>query len=143
MKIAAAADPVDERLDYIAVNHNLPKTSCFTDWKSLLNSGLKADGVIISTGDRDHPAPASLFLGQGMHVLLEKPMAVEKEDLFTILKASREARLKGEVSRYAMYLDTAPFSERLKRSSIPVSLERFKACTMLRISPIIIMPIPT
>ena len=61
------------------------------------------DAVIVTTPDHTHCEIASAFLRDGKPVLLEKPMALKKEDCDELLKVSKETGtmlMVGQVCRY-------------------------------------------
>lgn len=87
MKIIGAADPKTHRRNAMIEAHCLPDERVFTDWRDLIKLGKIADFVIVATQDRDHKEPAVAFANLGYHVLLEKPMAVTKEDCQEIAEA--------------------------------------------------------
>ncbi|EGD81738.1 4,5-dihydroxyphthalate dehydrogenase [Salpingoeca rosetta] len=87
MKIVAAADPKTFRRDMMKQAHDLDDDHIFTDWRELAKRGKIADFVLVATQDRDHKEPAIAFANLGYHVLLEKPMAVTREDCQAISEA--------------------------------------------------------
>ena len=60
-----------------------------TDYKELIGDP-KVDAVIVTTPDHTHCEIASAFLRDGKPVLLEKPMALKKEDCDELLRVSKE-----------------------------------------------------
>jgi len=54
---------------------NLVQCPVFSNWRDLLNSGT-CDGVIVTTPPESHAEITLAALGQGLPVLLEKPMAL-------------------------------------------------------------------
>ena len=60
-----------------------------TDYKELIGDP-KVDAVIVTTPDHTHCEIASAFLRDGKPVLLEKPMALKKEDCEELLRVSKE-----------------------------------------------------
>lgn len=103
-KIAGLADPVaafPEDRDY----------PVWKKWEDALESGVKADAVIISLPDRLHYASCTKALEKGYHVLLEKPIGCTWGECLGIKKAQIDAKrlvLTGYVLRYA------PFYQRLR-----------------------------
>ncbi len=113
-KITGVADPVAARRTFIAAEHGLSESQCFPGWKELVSSRIDAEGVIIATGDDAHTGPALAFLGIGMHVLLEKPMVLKKEDLSLILNASKKGEEKGGSLTVCHVLRYSPFFKKIK-----------------------------
>lgn len=53
---------------------------CYTDYEEMLQSG-KIDAVLICTPHGQHPIMAQQALAAGLHVLLEKPVGIDREAL--------------------------------------------------------------
>ena len=71
--------------------HGLPAGACFADWQDALTADLSAYAVIVSTQDQLHTRPAVSSLEQGLHVLLEKPMAPTRQEVLAIADAAAGA----------------------------------------------------
>ncbi len=89
--MTAVAEPRRAYREAFAARHKLAPGNAFTDWKELAAHRGLCDAVIICTQDRDHVEPAVAFLGQGYHMLLEKPMAANLEDCRRIARAQAAA----------------------------------------------------
>ena len=75
-------------------------TAFFTDWKELLD---KADMVSIATPTETHREIACAFLDRGVHVLVEKPMALSVEEADAMIAAAESSGAKlmvGHLERY-------------------------------------------
>ena len=114
MRLAAVAEPREDRRNIMADRHGVPEEGRFTHWKELLDSGLTADGVIIATGDRDHLEPAAAFLERGYHVLLEKPMALDPRIVAEIVAAAARAEKRGGSLTVCHVLRYSPFFQKVK-----------------------------
>lgn len=90
-QVTAVAEPRRAYREAFAARHKLAPGNAFTDWKELAAHRGLCDAVIICTQDRDHVEPAVAFLGQGYHMLLEKPMAANLEDCRRIARAQAAA----------------------------------------------------
>lgn len=90
--LTAVADTNPDRL--AAAKELAPEIATFTDSTAMLNSGL-IDLVVISTPPNSHYAWAKESLSRGLHVILEKPMAlnVEQCDELIELAASKSLLL--------------------------------------------------
>lgn len=53
-RIAAIAEPVEERRRALAAEHDVPADACFTDWRALAEQPGRVDAVVITTQDNDH-----------------------------------------------------------------------------------------
>jgi predicted dehydrogenase/threonine dehydrogenase-like Zn-dependent dehydrogenase len=72
----------------IAETYTIP--SCTTDYRALL-SRQDIDAVVISTRHHLHATMAQEALAAGKHVFLEKPMALNKDELRTLTSAIQES----------------------------------------------------
>jgi len=74
--------------DKYAKQYNIP---AFYDYKDLLESGL-VDGVVIATPHYFHTPIAIDFMGRGINVLTEKPIAVTTKDARSMIAAYEAAK---------------------------------------------------
>jgi len=85
-KTVAVCDIVQSKVDKYVAGH--PGARGFTDYREMVDSG-EIDLVIISTPNEVHREMAEYCLGRGIHVFLEKPMGVNREELDSILRAQQ------------------------------------------------------
>ena len=92
LRLTAASDTNPDRL--IAAKALAPDIATFTNSTEMLDSGL-IDLVVISTPPNSHYSWAKESLNRGIHVILEKPMAltVQECDELIALAASKELLL--------------------------------------------------
>jgi len=90
MKVIGVAEVLSHRRRKMQDLYKLDETACVEHWEKFLIGEKRADAVIICTQDQDHKAPAVAFANLGYHILLEKPMAVTKEDCEEITKACED-----------------------------------------------------
>jgi predicted dehydrogenase len=65
----------------------------YTDWRQML-ADVELEAVIVSTPHNAHTAPTLAALERGLHVLVEKPMALTSEDARAMVTAAeREERV--------------------------------------------------
>lgn len=88
LELTAVCDIVKERADKAAATH---KCAAFTDHRALLKSGL-CDAVLIVTPHYDHTTIGIDALNAGLHVLVEKPISVHKEDCKRLIAAHRNKK---------------------------------------------------
>src|SRR5262245_14008315 len=72
----------------------------FSDWRELLD---KVDVVSIATPTETHAEIACLFLEKGIHVLVEKPIALAIDEADKMIEASERSGAKlmvGQLERY-------------------------------------------
>ena len=84
LQLAAVCDLRPDRLA------EFPQIPGFTDSREMIRSG-KVDAVLIATPHYDHTTIGIDALGQGLHVLVEKPLSVHRADCDRLI-AAYEAR---------------------------------------------------
>ncbi len=93
-EVVAIAEPIDDRKNYLKNMWALPEDRCFSSYDELLSLGKIADIAVIATMDRDHFAPAMKAIELGYDLLLEKPIAPEKEECIRLTKAAEEKNVR-------------------------------------------------
>jgi len=84
----AVCDVKEKKLsDYVS---RFPGVKTFTDWKKMAEDR-GVDVVIISTPNHLHCEMATTFLDRGVHVFLEKPMGVNRDEMNKLLLAQRKS----------------------------------------------------
>jgi predicted dehydrogenase len=84
VSVAGVCD-VDEAARRRAEEQGLPT---YSDWRELIETE-RPDAVIVATPPHQHAEPAIHALQQGLHVLLEKPMAATLEEALRIHEAAQ------------------------------------------------------
>lgn len=102
-EIVACVDFKDEALEYMQKRFNVPKDMCFKDYKEVLKFGKIADCVINTTMDQYHVETAIAFLELGYDMLLEKPVANNKDDLLKVAECARKNKRKLVVCHVLRY----------------------------------------
>ncbi|NLN04000.1 MAG: Gfo/Idh/MocA family oxidoreductase [Clostridiaceae bacterium] len=110
-EIVAAVDFRDEALEFMQKRFGVPKDMCFKDYKEVLKFGKIADCVINTTMDNYHVETAVAFMEQGYDMLLEKPVANNKDDLLKVAEKARENGCKLVVCHVLRY---TPFYKKAK-----------------------------
>ncbi|KDO30374.1 hypothetical protein SPRG_05085 [Saprolegnia parasitica CBS 223.65] len=87
-QVVGVAEPVAYWRDHTASTYGIPPDAVFTTWEDAAAKPKFADCVIIATQDSMHAEPAIAFADLGYHILLEKPMAVTKDDCIRIHAAA-------------------------------------------------------
>lgn len=67
------------KLDMIQAKFQIAEA--YTDWQAMLDRAA-LDAVVVSTPHHLHTQPTLAALQRGLHVLVEKPMALRSEDAF-------------------------------------------------------------
>lgn len=76
VQITALSSRSQANLERAIAVHSLGEVRLFTDYPSMLASGL-IDAVLICTPHQEHPAMAIQAIDQGLHILVEKPVGVD------------------------------------------------------------------
>ncbi len=87
-RLCAVCDIDPERAALVAQANGVPH---FTDYERLFDSA-RPEAVIIATPHLFHPPIAMSALRRGIHVLVEKPIAVQAADATEMIRAFSEAR---------------------------------------------------
>ena len=62
--------------------------AAYTDFREMLGKET-LDAVVVSTSNNMHAEPTIAALNQGLHVLVEKPLALKSEDAYAMVEAAR------------------------------------------------------
>ncbi len=84
-ELTAVSDMDKETADKVSKEYAV---ASFTDYKKLIESGL-VDAVIVATPHYFHPSIGVAAMEAGIHVLVEKPIAVSVKGADTLLKAAK------------------------------------------------------
>ena len=90
-QVVAVAEPRDAYREAFAAAHQLSPGQVFRTWQDFLARPPACEAVVVATMDQDHVQPAVSCLDQGLHLLLEKPMATSLEDCRAIEAAQRKS----------------------------------------------------
>jgi predicted dehydrogenase len=60
----------------------------FTDWRTMLDA-VELDAVVVSTPHHQHVEPSLAALERGLHVLVDKPLALTSSEAWTLVDAAR------------------------------------------------------
>lgn len=103
--LTAVVEPDDVRRNEMADLFALPAQARFRDYSHFFSTPrTEADAVIIATPEALHFEPAMMAIRQGMHVLLEKPIAQTYEECEAIARAARERGLHVGVCHVLRYM---------------------------------------
>lgn len=111
LKIVAVAEPNRERREMLAGLHGISTDYCYENYESLLAKEKMADCALICTQDRMHYEPVMTALEKGYHVLVEKPMSPEREE---IMEMGRAAKKYDRILSVCHVLRYSPFFVKLK-----------------------------
>ncbi len=119
LEIVGLADPNADRLQRAADMFAVPADRCFRSAEDLTARPAFAEAAINCTMDRQHVASTLPLLEAGYHVLLEKPIAPNQNDLLELLAATRRSHrtlMICHVLRYAPFY--AAIRERVQAGDI-------------------------
>lgn len=113
MVIAAVAEPIEEKREYVRKRYHVPQELCFETGEEMFAKPRLADVALICTQDQMHVGHALAALRAGYHLLLEKPIAVTMEDVRLIEQTAKEMNRSVVVCHVLRY---APFFERIREA---------------------------
>lgn len=97
VELVALCDPskekMDARVDQYKSSVKDTKVECFTSYKDMLKS-VKLDFVTISTESGTHKDISIDCLKSGVHVIVEKPMALSTDDAEEMIEVAKKCNLK-------------------------------------------------
>lgn len=93
MEVVAVADPNPKRREKMQKAHSIADHMAFEDWRELLSQPRLADAAMICTQDRMHYEPTMAALDAGYHVLLEKPMSPNADEVVAMGEKAKERGL--------------------------------------------------
>lgn len=111
VRVCAVVDTDRYRLSEAAARYSLSDAQCFTDVDRFINSGIRADGVIVATGDDTHYSISRKILESGFALLLEKPMA---ENIAQCRELAALADSKGAVTTMCYVMRYHPYYFRIR-----------------------------
>ena len=110
-KVIAVAEPDQERRELFAAKHNIPKELQYESYEELLQQDKMADCAMICTQDKMHYEPVTMAMQKGYHVLCEKPMSPDKEE---IIKMGAMAKKYDRILSVCHVLRYSPFFSKIK-----------------------------
>mgnify|MGYP000328058965 FL=1 len=96
LEISAVCDVVPEHMEVLLAKHELQNDMSilrYTDYKSMIQE-VKPDLVSIATESGIHAEIALFCIDHGVHVIIEKPMAMSISDANEIIRCSEEKHVK-------------------------------------------------
>lgn len=111
MKIVAIADPIQEKVQMVAEEYNVPSEGWYKSAEEMLAQPKLADVMLICTMDRQHYDHAMAALKLGYDILLEKPIS---PDLAECKKIAETANALGRKVVVCHVLRYTPFYQTVK-----------------------------
>ncbi|MEE1185795.1 MAG: Gfo/Idh/MocA family oxidoreductase [Acutalibacteraceae bacterium] len=119
LKIVGVADPDPVRREMCKNKFHLSDDMCFNNAAELGKHGKLADAIINGTMDEQHIETAVPLLNLGYDMLLEKPFAVNKDEMYQLVECAKKNNSKVMICHVLRY---APFyyaiKERILRGDI-------------------------
>lgn len=109
VKVVACADVVDERAQAFAARWDIPRS--YSDYSAMLKSE-NLDAVSVCAPNYAHCEPTIEALTLGMHVICEKPIAMNSEEAARMVSA---ARASGKLLTIGHHMRFHPYCKYLKR----------------------------
>lgn len=109
LKVVAVADPVYERAAALGSLFNVKRENLLASYTDVEHRPRIADAAINSTMDQLHVPSTKVLLRNGYHVLLEKPISTNEEEIIELIDLADRKNLKvmvGHVLRYAPFFRT-------------------------------------
>ena len=103
LKIVGIAEPDESRVADAVKKYGIPKENCFKNSDELAQHEKFADVIINGTMDMDHVKTSIPLLKKGYDMLLEKPFAVNKEEMHELVKVAKEYNNKVMVCHVLRY----------------------------------------
>ena len=99
-----------DRIEY--AKNNYPSAKVFSNYKDFLKEDIQADIVAVATQDKDHKEHSIALMEKGYDLLLEKPIANNKQDCIDIYNVSKTYGRKVIICHVLRY---TPFYSTVKR----------------------------
>lgn len=111
MKIVGVAEPIEIKRKEAQRIYDIPDEMCFESAEELCKHEKLADAVINGTMDTDHVPTSIPLLRLGYDMLLEKPFAVNEDEMEALFKVAKETGRKVMICHVLRY---APFYRKIK-----------------------------
>ncbi len=112
LKIVGVAEPREDRRNAFQKLHQISEENCVADWEELMNRPKMADCVIIATQDNMHFLPYKIAAEKGYHILCEKPMSSDKNELQEMARAAQNSK---QIISICHVLRYSPFFSEIKK----------------------------
>ncbi|NLC44324.1 MAG: Gfo/Idh/MocA family oxidoreductase [Clostridiales bacterium] len=112
LKVVGLVEPNELRRAQTAEIFSIPKENCFETVEELVARPRFADAAINGTMDHIHVETSLPLLEAGYHLLLEKPISTNEEDMMKLLETARRTQRKVMICHVLRY---APFYVEIRR----------------------------
>lgn len=111
LKIVGVVDPDPVRIELAKKRFGVPQENCFTNLEDFIQRDKFADAVINGTLDHLHVVTSIPILRKGYDLLLEKPFAVNQEEMEQLVRVTNEEKRKVVICHVLRY---TPFYRSIK-----------------------------
>ena len=105
MKVVGIVDPDPVRRELMRERYSVPVENCFDDVSEFVKREKFADAVINGTMDHLHVSTSIPVLEKGYDLLLEKPFAVNEEEMNRLVEVARKHKNKVVIGHVLRYTD--------------------------------------
>ncbi len=105
MKVVGLVDPDPIRRELMRERYNVPVENCFDDVSEFVKREKFADAVINGTMDHLHVSTSIPVLEKGYDLLLEKPFAVNEDEMNRLVEVARKHKNKVVIGHVLRYTD--------------------------------------
>src|SRR5579863_6662953 len=92
IEIVGVIEPDQRLLQQAAKRYGFDPRALFTDLETMLEKA-RPQAVLVYTNTYDHRSVVEICARHGVHVMMEKPLAVSLEDAIAIQKVARESKI--------------------------------------------------
>ncbi len=106
LKIVGVVEPDSVRREKTAEIHSIDEKNCFKSVEDLIKGPKIADAAINGTMDNVHIPTSIPLLEAGYHLLVEKPIGIDQDEVMQLLKKAKKTKrtvMVGHVLRYAPF----------------------------------------
>jgi len=93
IEIVGVVEPNKQLLDQNAARYKFAPSILFTDLEEMLQKA-RPQAVLVYTNTSDHRRVVEVCAGHGVHVMMEKPLAVSLKDALAIAQAARAGNIQ-------------------------------------------------
>ncbi len=93
IEIVGVAEPDAQLLSQAAARYNFDRSMLFTDLEEMLQK-VHPQAVLVYTNTYDHRRVVEICARHGVHVMMEKPLAVSLEDALAMEKAAHTGKIQ-------------------------------------------------
>ncbi len=87
-RFIAVVEPDHSKRNHFAALHGIPEDCCFDNSNAFFDANVKdVDGIIIATLENERYDPIVLSMAKGYHILVEKPLCTNAEELIRLYDA--------------------------------------------------------